>query len=1059
MSTYSVAGFRVSPQQQHLLSLQQSGPAYRAFCAILIEGPLDEQRLRTSLGKVIGRHEALRTTFESHGEGQLPVQIVSTNPEFDWQSRDVSTDGRQPLDELQWRDVLSDSAGSAPVSASLLRFSETKHVLYLATPSLCADQRSFEIIFAELAQQYSGASSNNQPMQYADFAAWQIELLEGEQAAEGREYWRRHAAATSHDVPVVARGKSESFKRGSFELRIAPDLLSRVEDVARREEVSIEAFMLACWQALLWRMGSEQETEIVTGVVSDGRIFNELSGAIGLYAKALPVSKRMDHGLTFAGTLAETDQALAEARRQQEYFVPGEMETTQSVLFEYAVRPEAFTTSDMAFSLARSIADTAPFALKLYCRREGDSMLVEIQYNAAVSSEADAACLAAPFKALLASAATRPEARIAELDLLDEGERRLLLVDLNDTAAQFPRDVPIHELFERHAARTPEAPAVVFGEERLTYAELNGRANQLARHLRDLGVGPDVRVGVCVERSTEMIVALLAVLKAGAAYLPLDSSYPPERLAFMLEDAAVSALLTQEHLEGELPSYWGPTVLLDTGWDIIASESTENLSTAIEPEQAAYVIYTSGSTGQPKGVVVTHRNLTHSTAARFAYYDRPVGNFILLPSFAFDSSVGVIFWTLASGGALTLVREGQQRDPLQVASLIERHSVTHLLTLPSFYDVLLAQVTRGRLDTLSTVIVAGEACPEGLGARHFEYAPRAALFNEYGPTEATVWSTVHRFERNGRGVPIGQPIQNVRVYIVDARLRPLPNGAEGELYVAGEGLARGYLGQSDLTAARFIPCPFSEEPGARMYHTGDIVRRRGDDNIEFVGRVDQQVKLRGYRIELGEIESLLLQHPAVRECAVVLRETTDGERRLVAYIAGDAVAVTPAELRPYLLARLPKHMLPAAFVRLEALPLTPNGKVNRQALPEPETSRASAIGDSFKAPRTDVEQVIARVWAEVLGVDDVGVEDHFFELGGHSLLVMQVTARIQDIFGFELPPIVAFQSPTVAKLSEALIAHEERPGQVEKIAAIVNRVENLSPEDTAHMLRHQNATA
>jgi acyl carrier protein len=299
----------------------------------------------------------------------------------------------------------------------------------------------------------------------------------------------------------------------------------------------------------------------------------------------------------------------------------------------------------------------------------------------------------------------------------------------------------------------------------------------------------------------------------------------------------------------------------------------------------------------------------------------------------------------------------------------------------------------------------------------------------------------------------------VRVYIVDAALRPVPNGAEGELYVAGEGLARGYLGRPDLTAERFVPCPFSEEPGACMYRTGDIVRRRGDDNIEFIGRADQQVKLRGYRIEVGEIESLLLQHPAVRECAVALRETPDGERRLVAYVAGDAVAVTPAELRPYLLAQLPKHMVPAAFVRLEALPLTPNGKVDRRALPEPETSRATAIGDDFKAPRTDVEQVIARVWAEVLNIDDVGVDDNFFELGGHSLLVMQVTARIQDIFGFELPPVVAFQSPTVAKLAEALIAHEERPGQVEKIAAIVNRVENLSQEDTARMLGHHSATA
>ncbi|HLO85960.1 MAG TPA: amino acid adenylation domain-containing protein, partial [Nostocaceae cyanobacterium] len=532
------------------------------------------------------------------------------------------------------------------------------------------------------------------------------------------------------------------------------------------------------------------------------------------------------------------------------------------------------------------------------------------------------------------------------------------------------------------------------------------------------GVGAEVLVGICVERSLEMLIGILGILKAGGAYLPLDPHYPQERLALMLEDTQISILLTQQHLLADLPTNNAKTICLDTNWETISSESTENPINNTSAENLVYVIYTSGSTGKPKGVEITHRNLVHSTTARLAYYQEPVSNFLLLSSFAFDSSVAGIFWTLCCGGTLHLPEEGVQQEVTKLVELISQNRISHLLSLPSLYALILQQAAPEQLTSLRAVIVAGEACLPELVKNHSQLQSKASLFNEYGPTEGTVWSTVYNCysSENKTQVSIGHPIVNTQIYILDSDLNPVPIGVTGEIYISGEGLARGYLNRPTTTAEKFIPHPFSQKPGMRLYKTGDLARYLSDGNIEFLGRIDNQVKIRGFRIELGEIEALLNQHPEVEESVVLAREDIPGNQRLVAYVVLQFKSnLTGKELRNFLQDKLPDFMVPSVVVLLKEFPLSPNGKVDRKALPAPEEVRV--IGN-FVPPRTPVEEMLTQIWAEVLQVEKVGIYDNFFELGGHSLLTTQLLAKVKETFNLEISLRSLLEQPTVAGLAE-----------------------------------------
>jgi amino acid adenylation domain-containing protein len=641
--------------------------------------------------------------------------------------------------------------------------------------------------------------------------------------------------------------------------------------------------------------------------------------------------------------------------------------------------------------------------------------------------------MAEHFRNLLQAVALDPEQRVSAIRLLGEDERRRLLFDWNRTHADYPEDGCIHELFEAQAERTPEAIAVVSGAERLSYRELNERANQCAHRLRSLGAGAETLVGICIERSSEMVEGLLGILKAGAAYVPLAPDSPPERLEMMLKDAGIELLLTHRGLAERLPAGVARIVEMDGDRSLIERESRENPESAAVAGNLAYVIYTSGSTGRPKGVEVTHRNLVHSTSARLIYYDEPVRSFMLVSPFVFDSSVAGIFWTLCQGGRLVLPAEDFQRDLTAFAALIEQESISHLLCLPSLYSLLLRQAAPVRLRSLRCVIVAGEPCPPELPARHFEVLTDAALFNEYGPTEGTVWASVYRCATTtvATTVPIGCPVPNAQAYVLDARLRPVPIGVVGELYIGGCGLARGYLRRPEQTAERFVPHPFSDEPGARLYRTGDLVRHLPNGDMEFLGRRDSQVKVRGYRIELGEVEAALTAHPAVREAVVTLREDVAGERRLVGYLTTDGPdAPTNEDLRDFLREKLPGYMLPSALVMLDEMPLTASGKVDRRTLPAPGASRPT-LASSYAAPQTPLEKSIAEVWREFLHLETVGVNDNFFELGGHSLLLVLVHEKLLESLKREVAIADMFRFPTVRALARHL---GHAPGQKDESA-------------------------
>jgi amino acid adenylation domain-containing protein len=618
----------------------------------------------------------------------------------------------------------------------------------------------------------------------------------------------------------------------------------------------------------------------------------------------------------------------------------------------------------------------------------------------------------------LESIAADPYQSIGEMALLSNPEQHKLLIEWNRTRVDNPSNLLIHQLFEAHAKVTPQKIAVEETEYQLTYEKLDYRANQLAHYLQKLGVKPNTPVGVVLERSIDMIVAILGVLKAGGAYLPLDPAYPQDRLAFMLADTQAPIVLTHKKLADSLPRHDAKTVFIDAEWDVIASEDCTPPNVRTVPKNLAYVIYTSGSTGVPKGVLVSHRNLVHSTTARFYFYEKNVDRFLLLSSFTFDSSMVGIFWTLCQGGTLVLPPHRIELDMQQLAATITAHQISHILTLPSLYAILLEEVDTAQLVSLRNVIVAGEECRGELVDRHYTRLPQAALFNEYGPTEGTVWSTAYKIPANfeGHRVPIGRPIPNMQTYILDSHNHLAPIGVAGELCIGGIGVTSGYLHRPELTAEKFIEHSFAGEPPIRLYRTGDLARYLNDGNIEFLGRIDQQVKIRGFRVEPGEIENCLMRQSTVRQAAVVARDF-GSDKRLVVYIVPNAEPFpSPADLQRAIRKSLPEYMIPNIFVTLETMPLTPNGKVDRRALPDPELTPAE--DNDFVAPSNETEMSLARIWQELLGVSNIGLHDNFFHLGGHSLLVTQLIARLRSLFPVQMPLNVVFEKPTVYALAD-----------------------------------------
>ena len=873
----------------------------------------------------------------------------------------------------------------------------------------------------------TAAEGGEEPLRYVQFAQWQNDLVEGadETSDKGREFWKNYADE-SH-APALP---NELKPQGSFSPRLFSSQLdsatgSKVESLATKLCATTAEILLAAWQSLLWRLTGQPKFKV--GAVFAGREYDELRDAVGLIEKTIPVDSRFDGDFRFREVVHHTRTAMAHVAEWQEHYVPGAGFDTEAVVgFEYAERAGPQTFGNSTFSVEKISACSDRAKLKLAAIQSKSGLTIEFQYDGSRLAGDSVERIAGYFQILLGAALADPEARVARLPLLPAAEQRQIVVDWNQTAADYPRHQCLHQLFEAQAALTPDRPALRFNDDSLSYRELNGRANQMAHFLQTLGVGRDSLVGLCVERSAAMMVALMATLKAGGAYVPLNSDNPKARLTHQLTGAI--ALITEEKMLAQMPEFSGRTICLDRDQNLWSNQPRTNPVSSATPENLVYVIYTSGSTGVPKGVAVRHRNLvnySHFITRRLGLEEHPEGlHFGTVSTIGADLGNTCIYPALISGGCLHVISHDVSTDALRFARYTSQYPIDVLKIVPSHLQALLHAAEAKQVLPRKYLILGGETLTPKLRESIAGLGGSCEVLNHYGPTETTVGSLTLRLAEYdwksapATSIPIGRPIANTQVYILDTLLQPVPVGVIGELSIAGDGVTAGYLNQPERTAERFVPNPFAEDANAKMYRTGDLARYLADGNIEFLGRGDDQVKIRGFRIELGEIESLLAKHAGVKQVIVLAKEDEQGEKRLLAYVVADREQNnSPEELRAHLKEQLPEFMVPSAVLLLPKLPLTANGKIDRQALPEPEAVESKA----YVAPQTETEEGIAKIWIEVLHRERISTDDNFFDLGGHSLLATRVISRVREQFQVELPIRAMFESPTISGVALAIV--------------------------------------
>jgi aspartate racemase len=1065
--------------QQRLWFLHQLEPesgAYNMLSAVRIRGRLDVPVMERCLTEVVRRHETLRTGFVVV-EDQL-MQVISLKAQFQLGQIDLS---QLPADErdaevrrlaLQTTNVPFDLERGGLMRAVLLRLNVDEHVLCVVMDHIISDGWSIGVLIGEALALYP-AYCSGQPsplpeleIQYVDYAQWQNEWLAGEVREEQLSYWKRQLAPPLPvlELPTDRPRRPIQTNHGASEhFTLTKDLSEAVRALSQQRGTTTFMTLLATFQTLLRRYTGL--SDILVGTPIAGRSRPETESLIGFFVNTLVMRSDLSGDPTFTELLARVREVALDAHAHQD--VPFEMliEELQPVrvlshpplfqvmfVLENAPMPR-MEVAGLSLEPIDIETGTAKFDITLVFD-EGEQLTGFWEYNTDRFDRTTIRRMSEHFLRLLQAVVTNPEQRLSQIPLMSAAERQQLLYDYNLTTTDFPRDCSIQQLFEQHAAASPAAVALLFDEHSLTYGELNERANQLAHHLRGLGVGAETPVGICAERSVELVVGLLAILKAGGLYVPLDPSSPSERLAFMLRDTQVCLLLCDDRLRPTFAADAGDVRVVSLQGALTEAEREEsrlNPQPCASAQNLAYVMYTSGSTGTPKGIGVSHRSvvrLVRQTAyARFS----PQETFLQLAPISFDASTFELWGSLLNGARLALM-PAPQPSLEELAAALHRYQVTTLwLTAGLFHQMVDSQLEA--LGGLHQLLAGGDVLSVQHVGRVLAELPEVRLINGYGPTESTTFACCHVMEAGreqaiGASVPIGKAIANTEVYVLDRHLNPVPVGVAGELYIGGDGLARGYLNRAELTAERFIPHPFATEAGARLYRTGDLVRYLPDGNLEFLGRIDTQVKVRGYRIELGEIEAVLLSHPAVRSAVVVAREEEARDKRLVAYVVGETESVAVIELRAYLKEKLPEYMMPSAFVMLDALPLTANGKVDRRALPAPERGRAEG-GNEYVAPRTPVEEMVAGIWSEVLGVERVGVNDNFFELGGHSLLATRVISRLSGAGYRELPLRSLFEKPTVAEL--ALLIEQTRQPQPSEPQEVI-KAQPRGRKKAAHLL-------
>jgi aspartate racemase len=1031
--------------QQRLWFLNQLEPenaAYNEGSALGLTGRLDPDALHKAINEIVNRHEVLRTTFVTV-DGN-PTQKINRPRTFEIPCVDLQSRAGEERDaevERLIRETIHrpfDLTQDLMLRPLLIRLADREHILILVHHHIASDGWSSRIFRRELSVLYEAFAKGETPalpeppIQYADYAVWQRQWLQGEALEAQLFYWKKQLSGTPvlelpTDRPRLA---VQTYYGARHSFALSPALTDQLKTLSRREGVTLFMTLLAALQSLLNRYTGQDDFSVGSPIA--GRTRPETEALIGFFVNTLVLRADLSGNPTFRELLARVRKVALEAYDHQDLPFEKIVEELNpdrnlgrtplfQVMFALQNAPRlALQLPGLTESPMNVDSGITKFDLYLSLSDASDSLIGSLVFSTDLFDQSTIERMLDHFRILLQGMVENPERRISDLSILTEAEKHCLLVEWNDTKKDYPRDKCVHELFEEQVEKTPDAVAVVFESQQLTYRQLNVRANQLARHLKKHGVGPEVLVGICMERSPEMIIGLLSILKAGGAYVPLDPGYPKERLGFMLEDIQATVLLTEQKLAQCFPECSARLVCLDRDRKELAHEPRENLESGATANQRACVIYTSGSTGKPKGVEVLHRSIARLLfGVDYVRLDASQ-TFLHLAPISFDASTFEIWGALLHGAKCVLPAQ-RFPSPAELGRLLHRHQVSVLWLTASLFNVVIDQAPEA-LSEVRQLLIGGEALSVPHVRRALSLLPSTQIVNGYGPTESTTFACCYpipaRLDETTESIPIGRPIGNTQVYILDAHLNPAPIGARGELCIGGDGLARGYLDRPELTNEKFIPNPFSREPGQRIYKTGDLARYLPDGNIEFLGRLDNQVKIRGFRIELGEIESVLAQHPVVHETVVLAREEAPGEKRLVAYVVPKREFPHSTNyLRRFLQEKLPDYMIPSAFVQLESLPLTPNGKVDYRALPDPR-NQDTRDPNEYVAPQDETERVLCRVWSEVLGIDRVGLDDDFFASGGHSLLAAKLFARLDEAFGRSLPLGVLFNAPTVRLLAE-----------------------------------------
>jgi len=1053
-------GFRLSPQQRQIWISQQAFPSqpFRVVSRFNVTGPLDSDRLQQALRTVVARHEILRTTFARPAGIRTPFQVISEETNFFWQNVDLrSLNEREQQERI---DALFSAERKEPlvldrgpvVRSHLVELSNERAVLLLSLPAICGDLQTLFNLAGELFRAYEANAElhADEVAQYVDYAEWANELLEtvDEQTLKQKAFWKERLTEANPVPTLPLERRHAGDEHPEYEV-VSLDLDN---DSVAALALETETAVFILWQSLISRLSGKRDFTIYKRF--DGRKVEDLRGALGPYDRYLPVQCQLENDLVEWQARLVTEE-LQRVSDSLEYAEPTDEEliSGNAIAFEFAQRT-GWTTETLSVSPANEFAFTNPFKLKLSCEQSHERLSLKLHYDSRTFRRETCERFTGYLQRLIGALANTDHAQLKldAIDILPASERERLLVGLNQTARAYSHETCVHQFFEEQVRKTPAHPAVVCGTQQLSYEELNVRANQVAHLLNNSGVTPGSRVGMCLTPSVNTIVALLGILKTGAAYVPLNPEHPSARLQAQLAKSEATIRLTNVAETLDLR-----TRIIDFERDarLLQSMPQTNPAVAVSSDFNAYVIYTSGSTGTPKGVAVRHRNLANYTQFILdrLRLEEPL-RFAMVSTISADLGNTCVFPSLFSGGCLHILGHDVALEPQRFADYLSQHAIDVLKIAPSHLQALLSDNNHEAMLPRKYLILGGEALSRQLLDSLLATRPACKILNHYGPTETTVGSLTfdaseQQLSEVARTVPIGRPIANTRCYILDKHMNPCATGVAGELYIGGAGVTAGYLTDPDQTAARFVPDLFSTTPGLRLYRTGDLARYLPDGNVEFLGRSDLQVKVRGYRIELGEIEAVLAEHSLIQQAIVLLR-SDDGRERLVAYVTGSRLRpANTGEITEFLKQRLPDYMVPAPIVVLRAFPTTPNGKVDRAALPEPDAQRVDRV---VIAPQTLVEAELARIWSGLLRIEELSVDDDFFDLGGHSLLATQVVSRIRKAFNKDIPLRSIFDAPTIAKLAgviEAATAADMVDLQME-----LEAIESLSDEEAERLLEN-----